>query len=609
MEYKIGKSWEELGIKVPPQKEHHEGWIKTKCPNCRDIGKTNFKDLCLGVKPANGYGICHKCNLQYIVDNKEPVKKDYTLPTLPNKTNLSREALQFFVDRMISQEVVNRMGITGGRGSVIFPYYKRGVLTKYKARGIAEKKFFQSKDSEPIIYNYDGCIGKKNIAICEGEADQMAILTAFEGNQTFEEEFGVTSVDQGAPNPSDKNYDGKLACIDNCIEIFEEAEVIYIAVDNDANGSVLKDYIVKRFGHSKCKIVDWGKYKDANEFLMYEGKDALVERVSEAEYPKVSGVFQLKDVWKEIENFYDFGLQKGSTTHMKSIDPHWTWRHGEVNVWTGFNNEGKSLILTYLNYLKARFDGQKSAFFSSENMPVANFYEDLVHMHIGKSLDRDVFDRASKKDLQESKDFIDSHFYVNYPQGAYSLESILEGFEFLVVRKGVKSVVLDPYNNIKHNMKSGERDDQYIARFMPTLKRFAIDHNVSVHLVAHQNKPERDNNENFKKPSLYSIKTGGSMSDMADNVLCIHRPFRATEPNNIITDFYADKIKKRKLTGDPGCNREIGNIIIFDYKSNRYKECLNFQGDIYSNEDLLSQAIDPLENFKSSKEEKEFDLF
>lgn len=600
MNYIIGKSWEELQVEIPKNIKE-DRWVKTKCPNCEKIGKTNWKDKCLAIH--NNYAKCHKCGVQYIIsdeeeDNEEP--KEYTLPVIANKTELSDEGLQFFIDRKIAQEVVINLGILQGRGSIIFPYYRKGVLTKYKVRGIKEKKFFQSKDSEPIIYNYDGCIGKKNIAILEGEGDVMATLTAFSNSKDIQEEdWGVTSVDQGAPNPTDSTYEKKLACLTNCEEIFSEAELIYVAVDNDTNGKILRDYLIKRYGYEKCKIVDWGKYKDTNEALMYEGKEWVLERILNAKDPKVSGAFTLDDVWDDVLNMYDFGLTKGSTTHMQTIDKYFTWRMGEVNLWSGYSNEGKSQFFHYLCLLKAKYDGWKSAFFSSENMPVALFYEDLIHTFVGKSLDKDLpMDfRAKREDVINTKPFINKHFFVNYPKESYTIEQLFEGFRYFIRKYGVKIVSIDPYNEVEHDMKPGEREDLYISRFMAKLKRFAVDHNVSVNLVAHQNSPERysdgEMKDNFKKPNLYRIKGGGTFPDKADNVVVVHRPFRATDPLDCTVNFYSDKIKKRKLTGTVGGNNLDGNKIIFDYKSNRYLEAFNCQ-EITDNKELKRMAVDPL---------------
>ena len=231
----------------------------------------------------------------------------------------------------------------------------------------------------PIIYNYDRVKNEKLIIICEGEMDSLSWEVA-----------GITwhtSVNMGAPNIKDKNLDKKLECISNCYEVFEQAERVYIATDNDDNGRYLEEELVRRFGAEKCKIVNLKPHKDANEVLLKEGIESLKQRVRDAHDPKLEGIFTIDDIYDSMIDSYRNGQERGSTTHISLIDNAWTWRIGEVNIWTGYQNEGKSMFLGQLSLLKAFHDGWKFGVFSPENMPINDFYSDLIESYIGKSAD------------------------------------------------------------------------------------------------------------------------------------------------------------------------------------------------------------------------------
>jgi hypothetical protein len=43
-------------------------------------------------------------------------------------------------------------------------------------------------------------------------------------------------------------------------------------------------------------------------------------------------------------NGYRNGQNRGETTGVSEIDKAWTWRAKEVNLWTGYQNEGKSIF-------------------------------------------------------------------------------------------------------------------------------------------------------------------------------------------------------------------------------------------------------------------------
>ena len=53
----------------------------------------------------------------------------------------------------------------------------------------------------------------------------------------------------------------------------------------------------------------------------------------------MEGIFNVADVEKSMLDGYHNGLERGSTTHIEAIDKAWTWRNGEVNIWTGYQNE------------------------------------------------------------------------------------------------------------------------------------------------------------------------------------------------------------------------------------------------------------------------------
>ena len=534
---------------------------KVVCPNCVKVGKTNIKDTCLSIDLDLGVYNCHKCSWSGSVKKRELKQMTYIRPAKQNFTKLSDKALELFTQRGISQSVVmdNKIVMSKDGQSIIFPYIRNGELINYKQRFIDKKDFRQGKDAEPIMYNYDRCTNQSEIIICEGEFDCLAFEEAGFTN--------VTSVNQGAPNENDTNVDKKLECITNCYELFENTEKIYIAVDNDANGRRLKDELIRRFGAEKCFLVDFNDCKDANEYLIRNNKFMLSELIKTAKEVPLDGVFTANDERVAMLDSFRNGKKRGQTTHWKDIDKAWTWRTGEVTIWTGYQNEGKSLFLQSLCLLRAFHDNETFAFFSPENIPVSDFFDDLIETFVGKSTDPHYrSNQMGEKEYMDSIDFLSEKFFMIYPPKDFEFETILERAKYLVRRKGIRHLILDPYNTIEHKMKHGEREDLYISRFMSELKRFAIANDIGIHLVAHQLTPQKDATGKYLRPDLNRIKGGGTFSDKADNVNFVWRPNRALDFSDTEVVFGSQKIKKQKLTGTP---QDIININ-FKRKTNRY---------------------------------------
>ena len=205
------------------------------------------------------------------------------------------------------------------------------------------------------------------------------------------------------------------------------------------------------------------------------------------------------------------------------------------------------MFLNQLALLKAFFDGWKFGVFSPENMPINDFFNDLIETYIGKSADPFFTNNyMSEDEFREGMAFMKKHFFIIYPKKSYKLEDIFDRAKFLVKTKGIRSLIIDPYNTIQHRMQHGEREDLYISRFMSELKRFAIENKISIHLVAHQVTPQKDDNNKYFKPDLNRIKGGGTFSDKADNVLFVWRPNRAVDFSDTSVIFGSQKIKKQK---------------------------------------------------------------
>jgi twinkle protein len=554
----VNQSFADLGIVV----RNNTTQQKVKCPNCFKLGKQNLKDPCLSVNLNLGVFNCHKCGWTGSV--KKQSTFDVKMYKRPQKNKLSALTLKgkkYLNKRGITDQVItnNKILSTNDGKNIVFPYFVNNEIVNYKTRGIIDKFFTQSKDAEPVIFNYDQCKNSESIVICEGEIDSLSWEVA-----------GIpfhTSVNMGAPNVNDKSIDKKLECITNCYHVFEQAKVIYIATDEDDNGRNLQKELVRRFGAEKCLLVDLKPFKDANEVLLQEGIESLRERLKTAQNPKIEGIFSLDDVRESMLDGYHNGQERGTTTYIKQVDPAWTWRSGEVNIWTGYQNEGKSMFLNQLSCIKAYYDSWKFGVFSPENMPMNDFFNDLIEMYVGKSADPYYKNNLmSLEEYESAMAFVKKHFFLIYPKKHFTLDNIFSRAKFLVKTKGIRSLIIDPYNTIQHKMNSGEREDLYISRFMSELKRFALDNNISVHLVAHQVTPHKDDNGRYTKPDVNRIKGGGTFSDKADNVCFIWRPNRALDFSDRSVIFGSQKIKKQKLVGMP---QEIHGIL-FDLKSQRY---------------------------------------
>jgi twinkle protein len=551
-----------------------QGATSWTCPLCSHERKKKT-EKCMSVFWDTGLGKCNHCGetvqlhtykKQHELQKQEP--NNYKKPEYKPFEGVYSERMQSYVSntRKIDLSFLKRFKIRETKewmpqtkkeeNCIAFDYFYEGILINTKFRDGA-KNFKLVTGAEKILYNIDSIKGTKTAMIVEGEFD--AVCWTMAGYDP------VVSVPNGFTTKGNINLD----YLDNYIHLFDDKETIYIAVDNDLAGNRGRDELVRRFGAERCKIVTYGDQKDANDYLIKYGKTALYDCISQSKDVKVEGIFTVDDVEAELWNRFKNGQKRGTSTHITNVDKAWTWREGEVTMWTGYENEGKSLFLNQLALIKAVYDGWKFGIFSPENTPIEDFFNDLIEMYIGKSTDP-VYksNYMSDDEFRTALEFIKKHFFVIYPDKDFKLMTVFEKAKYLVMKHGIRGLIIDPYNTIEHQLERGEREDLYISRFMGQLKRLAVECNISVNLVAHQNTAHKnkDDGGRYFRPDLNNIKGGGTFSAKTDNACIVWRPNRALDFKDPEVIFASQKIKKQKLVGQP----QSIEYIVFDIKKQRY---------------------------------------
>ncbi len=539
------------------------------CPHC-SADRKKKTDKCVSLHWDTGFYICNHCGVrgQLHTFKKKVIDKIYFKPKISALASVySDKLINYMLDiRSINLSSLKALKIRECKewmpqtkkeeNCIAFDYYVNNELINTKFRD-AKKNFKLVKDAEKVFYNLDNIATEKTCVIVEGEFDVLAFAVA-----------GVTNV-VSVPNGFNLQGNINLDYLDNYLEYFDNKEYIIIAVDNDAAGKAGEKELIRRFGAERCKTVNFGDCKDANDYLIKYGKESLANVIKLAKDIKIDGVYELNDVRQSMLDGYHNGQKRGETTGVPEIDKAWTWKDGEVNLWTGYNNEGKSLFLNQLCLIRAIIQGVKVAIFSPENFPINEFYNDLIETYIGKSCDPFYSNNyMTEVEFKQGMDFINEHFFVIYPDKDFQIETIFEKTKYLVKKKGIRTLVIDPYNMVEHLMKGGEREDLYISRFMTKLKRFALENSLSVNLVAHQNTPKANDKDGgrYYMPVGNNIKGGGTFGDKTDNLLSVWRPNKALDFSDSETAFISQKIKKQKLVGIP---QKIGEIV-FNIKDQRY---------------------------------------
>ena len=508
---------------------------KSLCPECSHNRK-NKSEKCLSWDKEKNRGYCHNCNAAFFeYSPHEP--KQYFIPQWKNKTDLTDKAVKWFEGRMISQVTLNKMKIYSDVefmpqlskeiNVICFPYFLNGKLINIKYRG-PQKSFKMVQGAELIFWNLDCLSNFNEIIIVEGEIDGLTFIQAGFDN--------VISV----PNGANKN----LEYLDSCIEMFAGIKKIYIATDQDTKGIELKGELIRRLGAERCYVVSFKDCKDANEYLCKYGD--LIKDVIPASLPvPVKGIIEIPSLYSDIRNLYENGIEQGKKIGQEIIDKQITWETGRLAIVTGIPASGKSEFVDYLVCKLNIKQGWKAAYFTPENYPLKFHYTKLFEKIIGKKFSQKT---TTEAEWDMAFEYLKENFFYVLNEEDFTVKSILESAKILVKTRGVKIVIIDPFNKLEH--KYTDSETQYISRFLDELITFAKINDVLVFLVAHPRKMNKSNGK-IEVPSLYDISGSANFYNKTDYGITVHRN---TDDQNVMLNeikVYFQKIKYKHL-GEQG---------------------------------------------------------
>ena len=503
------------------------GKTKTKCPKCSDTRK-NKRDKSLSVDIDQGLFNCHNCG--WSGTTKFQKKPEFIKPRKID-VSLSKELINWFESRKISESTLVHWKIGESkeyfpqvgkeRRAVNFNYYREKELVNVKFRD-AEKNFKMVSGAELIFYGLDNIKEMDTVYIVEGEMDALSL-----------HECGIYSV-CSVPNGASKG-NARLEYLDNCFEYFKEKKQIVLCTDNDEAGLELRNELARRFGAYRCKYVEFGDFKDANEVLIEKGAQALRDFIKDSKNFPLEGVLNINDIWQNVLNFNENGI-KNYSIGLPNSDSYFKLALGEWTVVTGIPNSGKSDVVDQICCNMAVNYDMRCAMFAPESFPYEGHIKRIANKLNEKNCDN--------TDLNNTKDFIEDHFFwIKIDLENLSLEGILNAFRELVFQKGINVVVIDPWNMLDH---SAQRDHSYIGKALSQITQFCQQTNTHLFLVAHPRKIESENGS-YKKPTLYDISGSADFFNKAYNGMIVFRCIgQKTQYKSDIVKMYVEKVKRKE---------------------------------------------------------------
>lgn len=532
-------------------KNYSVGSHKAICPRCSHT-RHDKKDPCLwvNIKEANlAMWKCHNClwtgaagDVANGARDEQPRKREYTKPEVTpqrvKENQLPPRMLEYIKGRGITDEVIARNCLYAEGHAICFPYFDGGVVTNVKYRTV-DKKFRMVQGARLVFYGLDDCRDSDTVIIVEGEFDKLALEVCGLRN--------VLSVPNGAPariKEGEIDNSGAFEYLAHAEELFKRVSKVIIAVDMDAPGRNLQYELARRIGMEKCWLVDFPT-KDANDCLLQLGVDETLACINDAKPYPIKGLYRVDEFENSLREYFEVGMKSGVPTGWENLDRLYTVMPGELTVVTGVPNSGKSEFMDAMMVNLARNEDWRFVIFSPEHRKEQHVAK-LIEKIIGKPTGPNNPARMSMDEFMNGAAWVAKHFFfivADDDEDLPNLDWALQKASTAVYRYGVQGFLLDPWNEIEHQIPAHTQMTDYVGAALAKVKRWQRRHNLATWIVAHPTKIHADKDGKTRIASLYDIAGSSNWANKVDNGIVVHR----TEDAADATEIWLKKVRNKHV--------------------------------------------------------------
>jgi twinkle protein len=465
---------------------------------------------------------------------------------------IDKRHVEWLDRRNIDVTIAEKFGVTTTRDASGFwltvPFTEAGKPVNHKYRMTSEKRHRMDKDAPLLLWNADALSHPEVLAgtplvITEGEWDALAAMSAGLRH--------VVSVPNGAPQQAtDAPIEAKrYQFVHRHLDALDKVKTFVLATDGDDAGRILAADLVSLLGPERCRFVTYpDQCKDLNDVLMLYGHSAVVEVINGAKPYPIKGVYGIDD-FPEKSAVVAWPTGIAPLAEMLMIVP------GTLTVFTGYANMGKSTVVnSLLAHLIQHNIPVCIASFETEVKPILrdNLRASIARcsLHDARSRDMTAVDALIRENVSIISQLVEE-------DDEMDLDYFLDLCRTVVIRNGVKVIVLDPWNELEHKRRRDETETDYISRALRAIKRFAKQFDVAFWIVAHPTKPQEGK---ARVPGLYDISGSANWANKADYGLTYHR----AQPDQNRAELRVTKVRM----GLPG---QKGSVFVsFDFRSSEF---------------------------------------
>jgi len=172
-------------------------------------------------------------------------------------------------------------------------------------------------------------------------------------------------------------------------------------------------------------------------------------------------IYRVQDT--NLDWIYQNGIQRGVDVGFHSLEDMFSIKKGYPLFVMAAPAAGKSEFTLEILINLSKFYGWKHFIFSPETGTPKEIYAELAAKYIGQDYMNTYGRQMDYNDKMKAEQWLEEHFVIVDAGYKVNLESFYDLVDSTEYDLGIKfdTVLLDPWNKIKHE-KKGRRDDEYL---------------------------------------------------------------------------------------------------------------------------------------------------
>lgn len=286
---------------------------------------------------------------------------------------------------------------------------------------------------------------------------------------------------------------------------------LYLLPDT-VDGRALRAELARRIGPERAWLPVWPSECETVEHIVtIYGIEVLREVLASMQPFPIRGIITLDSLRQQLRDTYE-----GKDDSSKAVSPGWKnlekiyrVRQSEITLVQGPPHVGKSTLMSAM--LVNMIEQEQWAFtvFSPEHGRPVRYAETLLSQYTGWPFRDGPTERMSPQTREDAITQLNPYVSLLWPEDDMpTLDLILELARQEVFRRQIKGVVIDPWGKLIHQIRPGQREDQYIAECLTKIHHFASQRNVHVWIVVHPTKLPKGDDNQYPVPKPYDISGG-----------------------------------------------------------------------------------------------------